>query len=53
MTVGELRKELEGVPDDAVIRVNAERTFMLEYGDSSCVDGVEYDKFKNTFEIDI
>ena len=27
MTVGELRKELEGVPDDAVIRVNAERTY--------------------------
>ena len=53
MTVKELREELEGVPDDATVLVCAERTLMMEYGESTPVDALVYNTVDNTFTIDI
>ena len=53
MTVGELRKELEGVSDDTTVLVCAERTLMMEYGESTPVDALVHNTVDNTFTIDI
>lgn len=49
MTVGELRKKLEGVSDDAAVWVTADRDIFRDYGDSIPADETTYNAESKRF----